>query len=271
MGFTIRLGRDFLQRKNNYLAGTDHERALEFNELWADPQVKAVMAGRGGYGTLRILDKLDYDLIRDNPKILVGFSDITALLIAIHKKCNLVCFHGPVVTTLARCEAESLQAFLETLLGRAPTVLKPDKLEILCPGVARGPLLGGNLATISHLVATPYEIIPDNAVLFLEDVGEAPYRIDRILTQLQQSGRLAKISGLILGSFADGLNGEVLPALDEELIRNRVLELFAGQDIPIWAGFPVGHVPDNHILPIGVEAAMDSASGTLRLNFPAQK
>lgn len=268
MGLEVKFARDLPQRKENYLAGPDRLRLDDFHELWADPEVRAVLAVRGGYGSMRIVDRIDYDLIRNNPKILVGFSDVTVLLASIYQRCNLVTMHGPVLTTLARGDRHTVRTFFDTLAGQGPDRIKPKDLEILAPGRARGRLLGGNLTTLAHLEGTPFALSWDHAILFLEDVGESPYRIDRLLTQLNLAGRLDNLAGLILGSFNDGLSNEGI-RVDEGLIWQRVMELFKARNIPVWANFPVGHIPDNHILPIGVTVEMNSDAGTLHLSGPA--
>ena len=258
LGFQTTFPRNLLDQQG-YLAGSDRHRHNTFTEIWRNPDVKAVMAVRGGYGSLRILNEIDYDLIKEYPKILVGFSDVTALLTAITKRTGLTTFHGPMLTTLKTSDRESVQNLFTTLCSHTPQSLKPADLEILRPGTARGRLLGGNLTTLAHLVSTPYELPWQDAILFIEDIGEAPYRLDRMLTQLSLAGRFDNITGLILGTFVD--------CGDQEETWSRVLELFQ-QDIPIWANFPVGHGPRNMTLPIGSSAEMDSSSGSLIFTAP---
>jgi muramoyltetrapeptide carboxypeptidase len=255
-GFEVRFSREIMRRRG-YLAGTDAERAEELHDLWAAPEVKALIAARGGYGCLRLLPLVEMDLIRRRPKIFVGFSDISVLHAAIGVATGLVTFHGPMLTTLAKSDRTSLDAFFEMLAGRHPDTLRPAGLEILKPGRACGRLLGGNLASLVHLVGTPWEQSWQGAVLFLEDVCEARYRIDRMLTHLHTAGRFAGLAGLILGSF-EGCG-------DPEPIWQRVLGLFADEPFPVWANFPVGHSRDNHILPLGLEVVMDSTKGVLQL------
>jgi muramoyltetrapeptide carboxypeptidase len=256
-GFNLKFHRDF-RKTPGYLAGSDQERAEEFNTLWSDPEVKAIIAARGGYGSLRMLDMLDWELIRKNPKILIGFSDITALLTAIFKKTGLVTFHGPVVTTLDSIDEQSRRSFFNTLTGQAPAFIKPDKIKILKNGKAKGRLLGGNLTTLAHLLATPHELSWENIILFIEDVGESSYRLDRLLTHLSQAKRLDGLSGLILGSFTND-KGEEEPDLTKT-VYNRVLELFDEVDIPILANFPTGHSRRNLTLPLGINVEIDSSS-----------
>jgi muramoyltetrapeptide carboxypeptidase len=253
-GFEVKFSREIM-RKDGYLAGSDHERAEELHQLWADPEVKALLAARGGYGSLRMLPLLDMKLIRRHPKLFIGFSDITVLHAGIHKETGLVTFHGPMLTTLAKNDRASLAIFFETLTGRHAGSCKPAGIEILKEGRACGRMVGGNLASLVHLVGTPYELDWQGTVLFLEDVCEAPYRLDRMLTHLQVAGRLHGLAGLILGSF-EGCGSP-------EVIWKRALELVADEPYPVWANFPAGHGQQNLILPLGQEVEMDSQAGRL--------
>jgi len=249
-----------LQQQNDYLAGSDRHRLNIIHEMWRDPEVKALMAVRGGFGSLRLLPGLDYNLIRSKPKTLIGFSDLTALHAAIIKKTGLITIHGPMLTTLANSSQQSLASLNQCLCLRQPEAIKPAQLEIIKKGTGRGRLLGGNLTTLNHLLGTPYEPHWHGALLLIEDVGEAPYRIDRLLTHLHLAGCLAQLSGLILGTFNNCGN--------EEFIWQRVEELCASYSFPIWANFPSGHGHDNLALPLGVDATMDSSQGSLSFNNP---
>lgn len=254
LGFKTRYQNNIL-RHNSYLAGTDQERLTELHELWRDPEVKAIMAVRGGYGCLRLLPELDFALIRRQPKMLMGFSDLTTLLTAISRQTGLITFHGPMLTTLPRSDQDSREAFFNLLTGRATPKLKVKGLEILKSGQKSGRLLPGNLTSLVHLLGTPWEPEWRDAILVLEDIGEAPYRIDRMLTHLAAAGRLEQIAGLILGDFDQC--GEVEP------IWERAIELLTHRDIPIWANFPCGHGARNLSLPVGAEAQLDSSSGSM--------
>jgi len=211
---------------------------------------------------MRMLDLIDMKQIRKNPKILIGFSDLTVLLAAIYKETGLVSYHGPVVTTLASINKQSQTSFFNVLKGNAPDQIKPSRVKILKEGRTKGILLGGNLTTLVHMIATPYEIPWSDAILFIEDIGESPYRLDRLLTHLSRANRLQKIQGLILGTFSDDEKKE--KGHMKKTVQNRVLDLLAGLDIPIWSDFPVGHGRRNLTLPVGVEAMMDSDAGLLR-------
>lgn len=249
-----------LSKPESYLAGSDCHRRDIIHEMWRDPEVKALMAVRGGFGSLRLLAELDYDLIRTNPKNLIGFSDITALHSAIFRQTGLTTFHGPMLTTLASSSEESLTSINQVLCQRQPEAIKPAGLEILKKGTGHGRLQGGNLTTLNHLLGTPYEPHWSGTILFIEDVGEAPYRIDRLLTHLSLAGCLARLGGLILGTFSNCGN--------EELIWQRVIDLCRDHNYPIWANFPSGHGHNNLTMPLGVEACMDSSQAILNFNGP---
>lgn len=243
-----------------YLAGSDESRAATLNSLLADDVIKAVFCARGGYGSMRLLNRLDFSAIASNPKIIIGFSDITALLLAIAGETGLTVFHGPVVTSLTEADEETV-AHLENLLtGRNPFPVSLDEARIWSDGRAEGPLLGGNLTLLVHLLSTPWRPDFRDALLFLEDVGEAPYRLDRLLTTLKLSGVLDECSGLIIGRCEDcGTAGEILSVLD------RTLADFSG---PVVLDFPIGHGTRNLALPIGPRAVLDTAKGRLDLTEP---
>ncbi|MFC1513275.1 LD-carboxypeptidase, partial [Thermodesulfobacteriota bacterium] len=226
--------------------------------LWADQQVKAIFAARGGYGSLRIANSINMDLVRSHPKILVGFSDITVLLCAVGKGADLVTFHGPTVSTLAGSDQGSATSLFNTIASpRPPEPIRPERLEIIVSGNAKGRIMGGNLSNLCHLVGTVFEPDWRRTILFLEDVGEAPYRIDRMLTHLATAGKLTEIAGLLLGDFTD--------CGDTEVIWQRALELTGGK-IPVWGNFPVGHGKHNLTLPMGLATEMDSGTGRLQFN-----
>lgn len=255
MGFRVKYSPAIHQRQG-YLAGSDQGRAADLNQLWQDEEVKAILAVRGGYGSLRMLAGVELETVRQQPKALIGFSDITVLLTALYKKTGVITFHGPMLTTLASGDRESRNAFREMLTGEHPAAVTPAGLKILHPGQARGVLLGGNLTSLVHLLATPYEAGWEGAIIFLEEVNESAYRIDRLLTHLHAAGRLAGVAGIILGDLA-------LPEEETQLVWRRVVELTGGR-IPVWGNFPAGHGPANRILPLGLPVSMDGERGQLR-------
>jgi muramoyltetrapeptide carboxypeptidase len=241
--------------KPDYLAGSDEYRASRFNEFVQDPEIKALLCARGGYGSLRILPNIAYDELRAAPKPLVGFSDITALLLACHVKTGLVCYHGPTVSTLATSDQETIESFWATLTSSAPLELLFAEAVCLRTGKCEGSVLGGNLTTLIHLMGTFYLPSFSRAILFLEDRGEPLYRIDRMLTQLIHSGLAQEISGLILGDFSD--NGP------RDELNSLVQERFARNSFPILSGAPVGHGRRNLTLPLGLTATLDAGASTL--------
>lgn len=266
LGFRTRQLRS-TRESHDYLAAADQYRADEFHALWADDDIQALMAVRGGYGCLRIIDSLDFPLIRARPKLLIGFSDITVLLNTISARTGLVTVHGPVVTSLIDCDRESLQAFTSLLSGDLREYRFPRQAEVLRPGRASGILRGGNLATLVHLLGTPWETSWDGTLLFLEDTGEPMYKLDRMLTQLSLGGRLDNLAGLILGTF-DSSDADRKSL--QEKVWSRVLELTARSGYPVLGGFPAGHLEMNHPLPIGAAATLDTGSGSLRLHGPGE-
>lgn len=247
---------------HGYLAAGDRTRIEEFHALWADEAIHGLMAVRGGYGCLRILHAVDLDLVRHRPKILIGFSDITALLNLVSGRAGLVAVHGPVATSLADCGLDSVRALLALLSGEHPDYNPGRRIEILRPGTATGNLRGGNLATLVHLLGTPWEPCWADAVLVLEDTGEPMYKIDRMLTQLYHAGKLDHLAGMLLGAFDVGDNAADNLRLQEQ-IWDRVLELTGRFGYPVWGGFPVGHHGPNYPLLLGASATMDSSAGEL--------
>jgi muramoyltetrapeptide carboxypeptidase len=238
-----------------YLAGSDDHRASRFNEFVQDPEIKAIFCARGGYGSLRILPELSYDRLRSTPKPLVGFSDITALLLACYRQTGLVCFHGPVVSTLATADPESVESLWTALNSTQPLELHFPKALCLRSGKTEGAVLGGNLTTLSHLLGTPFLPPLSGCILFLEDRGEPLYRLDRMLTQLIHAGHLGDVAGLILGDFSESGPRDEL----NELVQERL----ASASFPILSGVPVGHEQRNLTLPLGLPATLDAGAGTL--------
>ncbi|MDD2467453.1 MAG: LD-carboxypeptidase [Desulfobulbus sp.] len=246
-----------------YLAAGDSQRAANLHALWSDETVKAILAVRGGFGCLRMVELLDWDLFRRQPKWLVGFSDVTVLLQGLYQRSQLVSIHGPVASTLTRSDEASLHSLFSLLTGDFEERLRPKSLEVLRGGNSRGALIGGNLTTLVHLLATPWDCSWEGKILLLEDTNEPLYRLDRMLTQLALSGKLAQLAGIILGEFDQG-EGSLANLRLQEALWSRLMEL-VGPGYPVWSGFPVGHCQRNLALPIGMEVEMDSASGSLNL------
>ena len=263
-----------LYRREAYLAGADRERAAGVNALFADASVDAVIALRGGYGAQRILPYLDYETIARNPKALLGYSDITALLNAIHVKTGLVGFHGPIAgQTWSEYSVESLRAVLMApraplplaappeFHGRAGKVERENRLTAIVGGKARGRLAGGNLTLLSGLLGTPYEPDFRGKIVFFEDTDEAPYRIDRMLTHLWLAGALEKAAGFAVGKFTEATPGRGRSRSIEEILRDR----FEPLGKPTLRGLMIGHIEQQAFVPIGCEAELDADAGTLTL------
>ncbi len=274
LGFTVKVGSHLLDR-HGYLAGDDKARAGDINAAFADSSVAAVHAIRGGWGSARLLPHLDFDAIRRNPKVLIGYSDITALLLSIHARTGLVTFHGPI--GLGRWDSYSLDYYKRVLFNgelvtytnkqglsdRNALVQTEFRTQTITPGKARGRLVGGNLTVMTTILGSPY--LPDweNTILFTEDVHEDFYRIDRMLTQLKLAGVLGKIKGFVFGTCSecgpgDGNYGALTL---EEIFADHITPL----GVPAWSGAMIGHSQPQWTLPLGVEVEIDASAGSLRL------
>lgn len=239
-GFFVKMGR-FLLSRHKYMAGTDQERAEDLNRMFEDPEVKAIFCTRGGYGSLRLLQHLDYALIRENPKILMGFSDLTALLFAIYKEARVMVFHGPMLKT--KGIGKPLQDAIQYLMAPQSTEIRLLGNQFLREGSFEGRLLGGNLTIISQMVGTGFLPELKGAIFFLEDVGERPYRIDRAVTHLRLSGVLEGVRGIVLGEFVG--------CGPKTIIAEIFGELAEYLDVPCVVGLPVGHGRRNLVIPLG--------------------
>jgi len=251
--------------KHGYLAGTDKQRLADIHSAFADQSVKAIWCIRGGYGCPRLLPKLDFKLIKKNPKILIGYSDVTALLNAIYEKTKMVSFHGPMTASdFTPFAVEHLKAVLMNARSNwviDPTVLENEQYSIRS-GTATGTLVGGNLSLLSALAGTPYDTCFKNKIVFIEEIGEKPYRIDRMLTQLRQGTDFKKAAAIILGVFESCEAKETDLSLSlKETLTDRLYDL----GIPVYYGFPTGHISDQCTLPIGGKAHFDAGSGKLTL------
>ncbi len=264
LGFKVVPGRS-LRAKNGYLAGTDAERVTDLHEAFTNPEVEAIWCVRGGYGCTRILDLLDYDLIRKHPKPLIGYSDITALHVALYQEAGLISFHGQVAggdmteftlrhigTTLmdVRKSPLTVPAFYQNM--RPTEEFNP---YLITAGMAEGPLIGGNLTVLAAMLGTAQAPKFKDHIVFLEEIGEAPYRIDRLLTQLLNGSDLAKANGIVLGIFSDCVQKSDSPTLTtKECLQERLGNLC----IPVYYGAPFGHISDQCVIPYGIPAAMNA-------------
>ncbi|HTE54312.1 MAG TPA: LD-carboxypeptidase [Kofleriaceae bacterium] len=259
---------DDITRVDGYLAGSDDRRADELNGLIADPDVRAILLARGGYGILRILDRLDAGALRADPKPIVGFSDATALLFWALAAAGLRGIHGPVVAQLGDLPVGDTTWLVDLLEGRGQGRI----IEGLRPtgavrrGRVEGPLIGGNLTLLSHMVGTPWAADVAGAVLFIEDQGERPYAIDRYLTRMALGGALRGAGAALVGSFTRCEERVNLPQPDAAAVVDERLRAF---DVAGLAGAPFGHGDENQALPFGGRAALDFDRGAVELLDPA--
>jgi muramoyltetrapeptide carboxypeptidase len=275
LGLKAKLGTHLLDRRG-YLAGRDEDRAADVMAMFTDPAVKAVHALRGGWGCARLLPLLDFEAIARTPKILLGYSDLTALILPVYAKAGFVTFHG--MNGASQWNRFNVDWFRRVLMnGEAVTMTNPvdagdmlvpteNRIRTITPGRARGRLIGGNLTVLTAIVGSG--MLPDfrDAILFIEDVEEAPYRIDRMLTQLALAGILKEVRAVIWGRCTRCTPGAGFGSLTiGDLLDDHVKPL----GVPAWEGAQIGHIPRQFIVPIGVEAEVDASTGTIRLLEPA--
>ena len=275
MGLKVKASKT-LKARYGHLAGTDTERAAEINLMFADPEVKAIIALRGGSGCARILDKLDYDLIAKNPKIIAGYSDITALLSAIYAKTNLITFHTPVAVSVwnkfsygyfRKVLFDRQAVLMENPLAKGDNLaLTNDRISTITSGIAKGRLVGGNLSVFSGIVGTPY--MPDckGKILFLEEVDEQPYRVDRMLSQLHLAGIFKDLAGVVWGKCTGCKPSGGFGSLTIDEILN---DFFRPLKVPVFAGSMVGHIAHQFTMPVGAEVEINADKGTIRMIAPA--
>ena len=274
LGFKVKAGEHMLER-HGYLAGEDKARADDINKAFADRSVAAVHAIRGGWGSARVLPYLDYDVIRRNPKVVLGYSDITALHMAINGKTGLTTFHGPI--GLGRWDAWSVDYYKRVLMNGERVTFSPKqglsdrnsltqtefRVQTITPGKARGRLLGGNLSILAAVMGSPY--VPDfqDAILFCEDVGEDYYRIDRMVTTLKLAGVLGKIKGFVFGGCSEcgPGNGNFGALTLEEILNDHIKPL----GVPAWQGAMIGHAQPQWTLPEGTQVEIDATAGTITM------
>jgi muramoyltetrapeptide carboxypeptidase len=276
LGYQPVLGQN-AHRRLGYLAGTDEERLSDLNRALNDPDIDAAWCIRGGYGTMRLLERVDYAALSRHPKPVIGFSDATALLIALNRQSGVITFHGPVarasMTKFTRTHFERVLTCTErpghlSLPPLDPDILVPqtDRIVTLSGGKAEGVLLGGNLSLLQCLLGTPFFPSLRGALLFLEDVGEDLYRVDRMLAHLRLAGAFSGLSGVLVGRFTklERSTGDGALGFDEVLAT-----YFRPLGVPVAYGFPIGHVDSQWTLPLGVRARLDAERGELELLEPA--
>jgi muramoyltetrapeptide carboxypeptidase len=260
MGFRVALGEHVLSR-HGYLAGPDEARAEDLRAMIADKDVRAIWFARGGYGTARILDRVPWRTLKRRPILFVGYSDLTALFCAVVQRTGQVCLHGPVVTELGKPGAYHPRS-LRRLLNGEPTALRVRGRQVLVEGYARGRLLGGNLTVLTHLLGTRYAPDLRGCVLFLEEVGEEAYRIDRALTHLKMGGAFRRLAGVLVGRCSVPRPERSFPR--DRSLRELLTEFFAPLGVPVVTDLPAGHVPAKWTLPLGGTAEIDTGAGEVR-------
>lgn len=277
LGFKVKEG-EFIRSRYGHLAGTDQERISDIHSMFKDPEVKGIVCIRGGSGTSRLLDRLDYTMIAQHPKVLLGYSDITALIMALYAKTGLVSFHGAV--GISSWTNKLSKEFDEQFINNKPALFKnPDdkgdrivqykeRITTWHPGQAEGILLGGNMTVLTGLCGSPY--LPDfkNAILFLEEVDEDTARVDRMFCQLKLSGILSEIKGFVFGKCTGcGPSGGYGSLTFEQLLKDYIQPL----GIPAYSGAMIGHIADQFILPVGAKVKIDADKGTIELLQAALK
>jgi muramoyltetrapeptide carboxypeptidase len=277
MGFKVKAFPHIHDWHMGYLAGRDEHRVADLHAAFEDPEVNGVMCIRGGYGCHRIVDKLDYNLIKQNPKFFIGYSDITALHIGMMKYAGLVTFHGPMVASEFSRDASDFTRdnFLKAATTTEPLGLLPNDPEgpepvTITGGKVTAPLVGGNMALITDLFGTNFELDISGKILFFEEIGDEPYAFDRVLNQLRLSGKLHKAAGIVVGQCADCEHVEGRSGYDKspplvEVVRDNL----GGYGIPVLYNVPFGHIKNIWTLPIGLEATLDADAKILTLNEPA--
>jgi len=271
LGLKVKLGENFKNRFG-HLAGTDEERAEDFNAMFADPEVKAIICLRGGSGAARILPLIDYEQVKANPKPLLGYSDITALHCALHSQTGLISFHGPNGSGSWNSfnTSQFQQLFFEQKLltfkneiGKGDDlVAKGNRTQTLTAGSVDGKILGGNLTVLTALSGTPYYPDFHDSILFLEDVGEDPYRIDRMMSTLKLNGTLGKIKGFVFGQCSDCKPGSGYGAFTVDQIMDQYIIPLG---IPAYIGAMIGHIPKQFIIPVGARVRLNANEGSLTI------
>ncbi|NPC92270.1 LD-carboxypeptidase [Bacillus sp. WMMC1349] len=265
LGLHIKMGRAIL-KKHGYLAGNDEERTRDLHDMFQDPSVKAVICACGGYGTARIAQQIDYRLIKDNPKIFWGYSDITFLHTAIQQNTGLITFHGPMLSSDIGSEdvhpqtKHSFQQLFQKMNLHYTEEISP--LEIVVPGDAKGRLIGGNLALLVTTLGTRFEIDTRGKLFFIEDIDEEPYQIDRMLNQLKMAGKFADAAGILLCDFHNCLPKKREESLSlKEIIHDHITPF----EKPTLSGFKIGHCSPNIAIPIGAEGLLNTEKKQLTI------
>ena len=265
LGLNYKLGKHASNRWG-YLAGKDEERLADLHDMFTDPDIAGIICSRGGYGAARFTDKIDFELIRNNPKVFWGYSDITFLHTSFGQLANLATFHGPMLTSdvagddFAELSAKMFEQLFE------PTTLTYDesisKLEVLSEGDATAESVGGNLSLLANGIGTKFEVETSGKLLLIEDINEEPYRVDCMLNQLRQANKLDVVAGVVIGDFADAKPKGDKPSLTLEEVLD---DYFKDRSYPVMKGFKIGHCQPHFAIPLGVEAELDTRNKVLRL------
>ena len=267
LGLKVVVGESCLS-DHGFLSGTDDIRANDINYMFANKNIKGIFALRGGYGCARLLNLIDFKLIKKNPKIFVGYSDITALHIAINQKSKLITYHGPMISTelIKGLDEYSADYYKKFIFGidKVEEIFNPkgDNLEIINNGIISGQLIGGNLSLICSSLGTKYEINTKNKILFLEEVEEVPYKIDRMLTQLKQSGKLKDANGIILGAFTNCIAPKNKKSLSLQEVFN---EIILPLKKPTISNLICGHCLPTLTLPLGAKILLDANNKKIKI------
>lgn len=265
---------DNLMHKSGYLAGSDENRAEDLNYMFQTDKVDAIMCVRGGYGCTRILPLLDYDLIRKNPKILIGYSDVTALLYALYAETGLVSFHGPVgISTFNDYSVDYMRRTIMEPQSKLELVSTDEdededayKAYTITEGTAEGRLIGGNLTMMDVMIGTKYDVSYKNKIVFIEEVREEPYRVDRMLTRMRQAGKFDGAAGIVCGVFKKCEVDKDDPSFDESYTLKEVMQDRLGDlGIPVIYGLSFGHIENKFTLPVGINTRLDTSDETLTL------
>lgn len=265
LGFNVVMGKSCYQN-HGYLAGKDEVRAEDLNSMFRNKDIEGIICLRGGYGSIKIVNRLDLEMIGNNPKVFVGYSDITVLHLAFNQRCNLITFHGPMAASdiAGGLDNFSMEYFIKAIMETQPMGILKNPLDFetrsLVEGVAKGEIVGGNLALVSATMGTPYEVDTKGKLLFLEDIGEEPYRVDRMLTQLALGGKLEDAEGIILGDW-----NNCDPAKDNESLG--LMEVFEEIVVPLQKptiyNLKAGHCTPKLTIPFGVKATLDASEGII--------
>ncbi|WP_430790223.1 S66 peptidase family protein [Virgibacillus flavescens] len=266
MGLHVKLGKN-IDKIHGYLAGTDEERLSDLHDMFADSTIKAIIFACGGYGTGRIAPYIDYELVRNNPKIVWGYSDITFLHTAIHQASGLVTFHGPMLASDV-----GKDSFHELSLKQFVQLFQPisliysqiaSELTVINDGNAEGPIVGGNLSLLTSAVGTPYEIDTKGKLLLVEDVAEQPYRVDSMLNQLKLAGKLDDAAGILVGDFAHDAKAAEESSLSMQQVFH---DYFSDLPIPVMSGFKIGHCQPHLAIPLGAKATMSTHGKLVKID-----